>query len=209
MDSAKPKSILVSFDGPKGVGKSTLIKAVFATLKSKVSIAMLSEKELDHNRSVVENLLKKYRFDSSEKTDREILLQLAKNRALITQTGFDNSDSSIILLDRWYPSDVVFRRHLSVSECLTANLEAGCRVPDLILAITCDPRISWDRANSRSRGLDSLVIGDFEEHEQSCCAFDSAARMYHWTLVDTEQPVTEIAKEVAALVLKTFQTLRH
>jgi len=196
------QNILVSFDGPKGVGKSSLIEAVHAILKSKIETTCCSEKIIDRDRKVAEDLLKKYFNNSSMESDREILLQLARNRAQISRNVLDKMKSPIVLIDRWYPSDIVFRRHLSDVECLAVNLDAGCRIPDLILAITCDPAISWERATRRNRGLDSLVIRDFEGHKQASQVFELAASKLQWTIIRTEKPIDESAAEITSVILK-------
>lgn len=97
---------------------------------------------------------------------------------LIQEKCFSQSRADFLLLDRWYPSDAVFRRHVDVTAVIQANLDAGCPNPDLALAVTCDATVPWERALKRTRRLDSKVIETFDEHAESTKRFEDLAQHF-------------------------------
>lgn len=64
------------------------------------------------------------------------------SRNVLTQQPLD----SIILIDRWYPSDAAFRHTISFAEILQLNRERDVRVPDVHVGVVTAPDISWARA---------------------------------------------------------------
>lgn len=185
--AARP--VFVTFDGPKAVGKSTLIGLLGPSLAAAgARVRTVVEKEVipDPVSRRLETLYAAFRREPGPETDRAVAAALLEARILITRDVLAAIDADLVLLDRWYPSDAVFRRFLDPSEVVGANLSAGVLVPDLVLAVTCDPATSWERAMARGRGLDSKVVSGFADHEESTRRFAAAAETFGWEVVRTD-----------------------
>lgn len=173
-----PRPLFVSVDGPKGTGKSTLLAAI----GTHTGATVLVEKDIDpHRREVTELLRQK---NPGPNADRRIASALATGRAEICRRVLEHCNTELVIIDRWYPSDAVFRRFVAFEECLEINIRKGVWIPNLVLAISCPPEFSWCRATSRSRGLDSTSIPDFEAHLLSTHRFEEAAVLFGWHLID-------------------------
>jgi thymidylate kinase len=109
---------------------------------------------------------------------------------------------SIILIDRWYPSDAAFRRTIPFAEILQLNLERNVRVPDLHVGVVTAPDISWARATARSRGLGGTVILKHAEHVACTEMFEQAVADHGWVLCRNESTIEDAARQVIAEIYK-------
>lgn len=193
--------VVATFDGPKSVGKSTLIGLLGPSLDAAgLKARIVVEKEVvpaDISRRL-EDLYAEFRRSPGRQADLAVAQALLEARLWISRNLLAEVDADIVLLDRWYPSDTVFRRFLDPVEVVEANLSAGVRVPDVVFAVTCEPATSWGRAMARSRGLDSKVVSNFAEHQEVTQRFVLAAEKYGWDIVRTDnQGAQELSKLIA------------
>lgn len=192
--------VIATFDGPKSVGKSTLIGLLGPSLETRgLKVWTIVEKEVVPTAISrrLEDLYAEFRRSPGQQADQAIAQALLEARLWISQNLLAEVDADIVLLDRWYPSDTVFRRFLDPIKVVEANLSAGVLVPDIVFAVTCEPETSWGRAIARSRGLDSKVVSSFDEHQEVTRQFVAAAEKYGWDIVRTDD---HGAEELAKLI---------
>lgn len=197
---------LIAFDGPKATGKTTILGAVAAALQSigQHKVVQLCEKEIDPYRAHTLSLIKKLTSNPSKDLEREVCEQLANGRAWISKYVLECQPAdSIVLIDRWYPSDAAFRRIIPFSDILQLNVDRKVRIPDLHVGVTTDPEISWGRATARARGLSSVVIRTQDEHAACTAAFDAAIASNNWLLCRNEGTVNDAVE----LVMTAIQAL--
>lgn len=199
---------LITFDGPKGVGKTTLIRLVEDRLRELGhSVEALSEKSLmaDVMGTAVDDAYYAIKCRPGSSSEEALAGLHRQGRLLIQQTRLCETAADLLLLDRWYPSDAVFRRHIDVAKAIQANLDAGVRIPNLALAVTCDAAVSWERALHRPRRLDSKVIETFDEHAESTKRFEALALQFGWRLLRTEHATPEaLCSEVVELIERSM-----
>lgn len=198
---------LITFDGPKGVGKTTLIRLVNERLlELGYVVESLAEKELmaDVMGAVVDQAYLDLKARPGRASEESIAVLHRQGRLRIQETRLGRSMADVLLLDRWYPSDAVFRRHIDVASAIQANLDAGVRVPNLAFAVTCSADVSWERALQRKRSLDSKVIETFDEHAESTTRFEDLAQQFGWYVLRTENATPEaLCGEAVALIERT------
>jgi thymidylate kinase len=196
----------ISFDGPKGVGKTTLIQVVLQQLLSEGRpVVALVEKDLipAAKSTLLSSLYAAMKQFPTAKTDKAIAAALRSGRQIITHEVLPTFSDKIVLLDRWYPSDAVFRKYLPWAETVAENIAEGVRMPDLTFAICCDPKISWQRATERARTLDSKVIRNYEDHVQATLSFEQAAHHFGWRILRSDASTPgELCDVVCAEVVK-------
>lgn len=105
---------------------------------------------------------------------------------------------SIVLIDRWYPSDAAFRRIVPFADILQLNIDRNVQVPDLHVGIVTAPEISWARAAARRRGLSSTVMHTLEEHVACTQAFERAVADQGWALCRNEGTLEEATLQVVS-----------
>ncbi|RLU11261.1 thymidylate kinase [Pseudomonas prosekii] len=194
------RPLFVSLDGPKGTGKTTLLEAITQALRAdNKKVIRLCEKKSDPFRGETMALVNQLVRKPSVDLEWAVCERFAESRAWISQNVLTKQPpGSIILIDRWYPSDAAFRRIAPFAEILQLNLDRNVQVPDLHVGVVTDPEISWARAAARSRGLSSTVMHRLEEHVASTEAFERAVADNGWVLCRNEGTIEAATAQVVA-----------
>ncbi|WP_145315663.1 dTMP kinase [Pseudomonas sp. SJZ080] len=194
------RSLFVSLDGPKGAGKTTLLEAVTKVLRAdNKKVIRLCEKKSDPYRGETMALVNKLVRNPTRELELRVCERLADSRTWISRHVLvKQPPDSIILIDRWYPSDAAFRRIIPFADILQLNIDRNVRVPDLHVGVITDPDISWARAAARSRGLNSTVINKLEEHVACTQAFERAIADNGWVLCRNEGQIEDATMQVVS-----------
>lgn len=196
------RPLFVSLDGPKGAGKTTLLEAVTKVLRAdNKKVIRLCEKKSDPYRGETMALVNKLVRNPSRDLELEVCERFADSRAWISRHVLTKQPpGSIILIDRWYPSDAAFRRIIPFAEILQLNIDRNVRVPDLHVGVVTAPDISWARAAARQRGLSSTVIHRLEEHAACTQAFERAIADHGWILCRNEGTIEAATMQVVSQI---------
>lgn len=198
----------VSLDGPKGTGKTTLLEAVTKALRAdNKKVIRLCERKSDPYRGQTMALVNELARNPDRDLELEVCERFADSRRWISQHVLpEQPPGSIILMDRWYPSDAAFRRMIPFAEILRLNIDRGVQVPDLHVGVVTDPDISWARAAARSRGLGSTVIHNLEEQVACTQAFERAIADHDWVLCRNEGTIEDATMQVVAEIYKVLDS---
>ena len=198
------RQLFVSLDGPKGAGKTTLLEAITKVLRAdNKKVLRLSEKKSDPYRGETMALVNKFVRNPTLELELEVCQRFADSRSWISRHVLSKQPpDSIILIDRWYPSDAAFRRIVPFAEILQLNIERNVRAPDLHVGVVTAPDISWARAAARSRGLSSTVMHKLEEHVASTHAFERERANHGWFLCQNEGTVEDATMQVISEIYR-------
>ena len=198
--------LFVSLDGPKGTGKTTLLEAVTKVLRADHrKVIRLCERKSDPYRRQTMALVNQLAKDPSLDLEWAVCQGFAESRSWISRHVLTKQPSdSIILIDRWYPSDAAFRQTIPFAEILQLNMDRGVRVPDLHVGVVTDPDISWTRAATRSRGLGGTVIQKYAEHVACTELFEQAIADHGWALCRNEGTIEEATMQVVHEIYKVL-----
>ncbi|MFK8259039.1 dTMP kinase [Erwinia sp. AnSW2-5] len=198
------RQLFVSLDGPKGAGKTTLLEAITKMLRAdNKKVIRLCERKSDPYRAGTMALVNQLARHPSQDLEWAICQRFAASRAWISQHVLTKQPAdSIILVDRWYPSDAAFRRMVPFAGILQLNIERGVRTPDLHVGVVTAPDISWARAAARSRGLGSTVMRRLEEHIACTEAFERETAHHGWFLCRNEGAIEDATRQVIAEIYK-------
>jgi thymidylate kinase len=201
------RPLFVSLDGPKGTGKTTLLEAVTKVLRAdNKKVIRLCESKSDPYRGETMALVNQFVRNPIRDLEWEICQRFADSRRWISQHVVTKQPlDSIILIDRWYPSDAAFRRQIPFAEILQLNIDRGVQVPDLHVGVVTDPEVSWARAAARQRGLSSTVIHKLEEHVACTQAFERAIADHDWVLCRNEGTIEDATMQVVAQILRVLR----
>ncbi|KII33805.1 MULTISPECIES: dTMP kinase [Pseudomonas] len=200
------RPLFVSLDGPKGTGKTTLLEAVTQVLRAgNQKVIRLCERKSDPFRGETMALVNTLARNPCRDLEWAVCQRLADSRRWISQNVLTKQPlDSIILIDRWYPSDAAFRQTIPFAEILQLNMERGVQVPDLHVGVVTDPDISWARAANRSRGLGGTVIQKHAEHVACTEMFEQAVKDHGWMLCRNEGTVEEATMLVVSRVYEVL-----
>jgi thymidylate kinase len=194
------RPLFVSLDGPKGAGKTTLLEAITKALRADNNMVIrLCERKSDPYRGETMSLVNKLVRNPTRDLEWEVCQRLADSRSWISRHVLPKQPpGSIILIDRWYPSDAAFRRIVPFAEILQLNIDRNVRVPDLHVGVVTAPEISWARAAARRRGLSSTVMHKLEEHVACTQAFEQAVSDNGWVLCRNEGTIEDATMQVVS-----------
>ncbi|MDN3219720.1 dTMP kinase [Pseudomonas nunensis] len=200
------RPLFVSLDGPKGTGKTTLLEAITKVLRAdNKKVIRLCESKSDPFRGETMALVNQLVRNPSRDLELRVCERFADSRAWISRHVLPKQPpGSIILIDRWYPSDAAFRRMVPFAEILQMNIDRNVRVPDLHVGVVTDPDISWARAAARSRGLSSTVMHKLEEQVASTKAFERAVADHGWVLCRNEGTIEDATMQVVSEIHKVL-----
>ncbi len=200
------RPLFVSLDGPKGTGKTTLLEAVTQVLRAgNQKVIRLCERKSDPFRGETMALVNTLARNPCRDLEWAVCQRLADSRRWISQNVLTKQPlDSIILIDRWYPSDAAFRRTIPFAEILQLNMERDVRVPDLHVGVVTDPDISWARAANRSRGLGGTVIQKHAEHVACTEMFEQAVKDHGWMLCRNEGTIEDATMQVVSRVYEVL-----
>jgi thymidylate kinase len=203
------RPLFVSLDGPKGVGKTTLLEAITQVLRAdNKKVIRLCEKKSDPWRKETMALVNRFARNPAMDLEREVCERFADSRAWISLHVLTNQPAgSIILMDRWYPSDAAFRRMVPFAEILQLNLERNVRMPDLHVGVVTAPEISWARAAARTRGLSSTVIHKLDDHVACTEAFEREVADNGWILCRNDGPLEVATMHVVSEISRVHGCL--
>ncbi|MFG0925175.1 dTMP kinase [Pseudomonas sp. CJQ_8] len=202
------RPLFISIDGPKGTGKTTLLEAVTQALRLDGNkVIRLCERKNDPHRGETMALVNQLSRSPCQDLEFKVCERFAESRAWISRHVLPRQPAdSIILIDRWYPSDAAFRRTVPFDKILRLNLERNAQVPDLHVGVVTTPETSWARAAARTRGLGSTVIHNLDEQIACTEAFERAVAEQGWVLCRNEGTVDEATRQV---VREIQGVLRH
>lgn len=203
------RPLLVSLDGPKGTGKTTLLEAITKVLRADNKMVIrLCEKKSDPYRGETMALVNTLVRNPSRDLELGVCERFADSRTWISRHVLAKQPTdSIILIDRWYPSDAAFRRQVPFAEILQLNIDRNVRVPDLHVGVVTAPEISWARAAERQRGLNSTVIHRLEEHVACTQAFERAIADHGWVLCRNEGTLEEATMQVVSQIYRVLRCI--
>jgi len=198
--------LFISLDGPKGVGKTTLLEAITKVLRAdNKKVIRLCEKKSDPFRKETMALVNRLARNPAQDLELEVCERFADSRAWISRHVLTKQPpDSIILMDRWYPSEAAFRRMVPFAEILQLNIERNVRMPDLHVGVVTAPDISWARAAARTRGLSSTVIHKLEDHVACTSAFEREITDHGWFLCRNEGTIEDATMQVISEIYKVL-----
>lgn len=200
------RALFISMDGPKGTGKTTLLEAVTTALRAdNIKVVRLCERKSDPCRAQTMALVNTFARDPSRDLEFEVCERFADSRSWITQNVLAaQPPDSIILMDRWYPSDAGFRRLIPFADILELNINRQVQVPDLHVGVVTAAQISWARAAARRRGLSSTVMSKLEEQVACTEAFERAAVEQGWVMCRNEGTIEQAVRRVVLQIYKVL-----
>ncbi|EPJ8757367.1 TPA: dTMP kinase [Pseudomonas putida] len=204
------RPLFVSIDGPKGTGKTTLLEAVTQALRLDGNkVIRLCERKNDPCRGETMALVNQLARSPCRDLEFKVCERFAESRAWISRHVLPRQPTdSIILIDRWYPSDAAFRRTVPFDQILRLNLERKVQVPDLYVGVVTAAETSWARAAARTRGLGSTVIHNLDEQVACTEAFERAVAAHGWVLCRNEGTIDEATRQVVGEIQGVLARMR-
>lgn len=163
--------LFVSFDGPGGVGKSTVLSLLANTLQSnKLAVHATTQPS---RTALGEHI--RHGTHTYQGMALACLVAGDRHHQLRTEILPALHAGAIVLCDRYLPSSLVLQRLDGLNARTVWDLNAGVVAPDVAVILTADPTVIAERLNSR---------GGHSRFEQRPDASAEEVRLYHQATVE-------------------------
>ena len=200
----------ITFEGPEGSGKSTVMKAVEAFLQNE-GYEIVTTREpggIKIAEDIREIILSKDNTMMSAKTEA-LLFAASRNQHLEEKVIPALNEGKIILCDRFVDSSLAYQgyaRGLGVDEIFTINKFAiGETMPDVTIFIDVPPEVGLKRVFSNTRKVDRLDLETKEFHQKVYEGYHRLAKRFdnRFVIIDGTNPVETVIEDTLQ-VIKTY-----
>ncbi|WP_408008857.1 dTMP kinase [Pseudalkalibacillus sp. A8] len=197
------KALFITFEGPEGAGKTTIIKQIEQELSKRLSVLCTREPGgidiAEQIRSVILN-------PENTKMDgrTEALLYAAARRQHLVEKVIPALDNGkLVLCDRFIDSSLAyqgFARGLGIEEVYSINRFATeDRTPDLTIYFDLSPEVGLSRIEDNDqREKNRLDLEKMEFHKQVQEGYKRVLSMFpdRIVIVNAEQPIEKVYQDV-------------
>jgi dTMP kinase len=200
----------ITFEGPEGSGKSTVMKAVEAFLRNE-GYDILTTREpggIKIAEDIRDIILSKENTMMSAKAEA-LLFAASRNQHLEEKIIPALKAGKIILCDRFVDSSLAYQgyaRELGVEEVFTINKFAiGDTMPDVTIFIDVPPEVGLKRVFSNTRKVDRLDLESVRFHQKVYDGYHLLAERFkdRFVIIDGTNPVETVIEDTMQ-VIKTY-----
>ncbi len=204
------KGKFITFEGPEGSGKSTVIVAVKDFLE-KEGYSILTTREpggikiAEDIRSII---LDKKNTEMDAHAEA-LLFAASRSQHYNEKIKPALEADKIILCDRFIDSSLAYQGHargLGVEEVYQINKFAiGDKLPDLTLFFDVPPKVGLSRVFNNTRDVDRLDLETIEFHEKVYEGYQLLAKKFEnrFIIVDGTNPVETVIEDTIQII-KTY-----
>lgn len=195
--------MFITFEGPEGSGKTTVIQAAAAALEAEGRLVVSTR---EPGGSELGRTIRQLLLDGAEVVPlAEVFLFLADRAQHVASLIRPVLESGgIVLCDRHADSTVVYQgyaRGLDIAELKRLNaLATGGLVPDITLLLDLPAEAGLARLTSRDR-LDAEPLA-FHEKVRQGFLFEAGLAPDRWVVIDARQSREEVAAQALAEIHK-------
>lgn len=198
----------ITFEGPDGSGKSTVIKAVLEYLKGE-GYDILTTREpggIRISEDIRKVILSKENTMMSARTEA-LLYAAARAQHLDEKVKPALEEGKIILCDRFVDSSLAYQgygRELGIDNVWSINKFAiGDMMPDLTIFIDVPPSVGLSRVHKSTRKLDRLDLETLDFHEKVYEGYKFVAKMFEDRFI-----IIDGNNELQTVIEDTLQVIR-
>lgn len=205
------KGKFISFEGPDGSGKGTIIKYVKKFLvKNKIDYILTREPGgIEISEEIREIILNKKHLSMDERTEA-LLYAAARRQHLVEIVIPALKEGKIVICDRFVDSSLAYQgyaRGIGIDEVLKINQFAiDTFMPDLTIFLNVRPEIGLDRINnSKVRKKDRLDLESLDFHKKVYEGYNKVLERYPDRIksIDAEKSIRKVSNETIR-VIKNF-----
>lgn len=210
-ENKKHKGLFITFEGPDGSGKTTVIHQVCRALLRKYPEKIVTTREPGgKNNAIAEDIrniiLNKLEYKITPMT--EALLFAASRAQHVHDFIKPNLDANkIILCDRFVHSSLIYQgvaRGLGFKTIKEINVHALQGIsPDLTFVLMVDPKVAQKRITSNSsREFNRLDREAMDMHKKVYKGYQDMIKKYkkEFKVIDASLPIDQVVKKVLRII---------
>lgn len=207
--------MFITFEGPDGSGKSTVIKEVYARLiKDGYDIILTREPGGTPIAEKIRDIILDNSNTALDKRTEALLYAASRRQHLVEKIWPALKEGKIVLCDRFLDSSLAYQgggRDLGIENVLNVNLFATENTyPDLTLFFDVSPEIGLARlSHDKKRVADRLDNEKETFHKEVYEAFLKVAEIYKERIVkiDASKPLEDVINQTYLVILEKLNGL--
>jgi dTMP kinase len=207
------KGIFITFEGPEGSGKTTVLEMIEKEL---ISLGYKVKKTREPGGSKISEDIRKVILDvNNTEMDgvTEALLYAASRRQHLIEVVLPYlNDGYIVLCDRFIDSSLAYQgyaRRLGIKEVYQINQFAtGGLLPDLTIFIDVSPEVGLNRIATNHRNQNRLDLESIKFHKLVHEGYLEVQKMFpdRIKVINGEQDIPNVDKDVKNVILKFLES---
>lgn len=197
----------ITFEGPEGSGKTTVIHKVFEMLENDYDILLTREPGGIKISEAIRNLLLDSDDEMDERTEA-LLFAAARRQHLVEKILPQLNKDGIVLCDRFVDSSLSYQgyaREIGVEEVKAINEFAiESLYPDLTLYFDVPAEIGLNRIKDNQRDANRLDKEKIEFHHKVTDGYKNLIAEYpdRIKVIDATQPLEKVIEEAYFMIVK-------
>ena len=208
--------MFITFEGPDGSGKSTVIKAVYEKLlKDNFDVILTREPGGTPIAEKIRDIILDNSNIALDPRTEALLYAASRRQHLVEKIWPALKEGKIVLCDRFIDSSLAYQgggRNLGVENVLNINLFATENTyPDISLFFDVSPEIGLSRVNSdKKRVADRLDNENENFHDKVYETFKKivANNKDRFIVIDASKPLNEVIENTYQILKKKLNELR-
>lgn len=205
--------MFITFEGPEGSGKTSVIKNVYDYLtKRGYEVILTREPGGTPIAEEIRNVILDKKNTNLDARAEALLYAASRRQHLVEKVWPALKEGKIVLCDRFLDSSLAYQggaRGIGVEEILNVNLFATEGFyPDLTFLLDIEPSLGLKRiALNKNREVNRLDLEKIEFHNKVRQTFLDLAKKYEdrYVIIDASKPLAEVNKNVEEAVARRLK----
>lgn len=212
------KPLFITFEGPEGAGKTSVLQAILAELQPQLGDALVTTREPGGNpiSEAIRAILQPEEDNGMDARTEALLYTAARRQHLVSVILPALSAGKIVLSDRYVDSSLAYQgggRGLGVDNIWQINQFAtDGLMPDLTIYFDVPAEIGLARVMTNRQGkIDRLDKEDLSFHQKVRETYLSLQQEFsdRIKIIDATQPLTQVIAETRTLLLDIMATRKE
>lgn len=199
----------ITFEGPEGSGKTSVIKEVEAALKAQnIDVIVTREPGGVKLSERIRSLLLDFVDEKMDARTEAMLFAASRRQHVVEVIRPALEAGKVVLCDRYIDSSLAYQgvaRDLGIEEVYTLNLFAiEDLIPDLTLFIDVKPEVGLSRVRTNQRTMDRLDLETLEFHQKVYEGYLQLAELEpnRIKIINGEQPIEDVSNDALNEIMK-------
>ncbi|MEE6452951.1 dTMP kinase [Gottfriedia acidiceleris] len=209
------KSLFITFEGPEGAGKTTIINMISEELRKR-SVNFISTREPGGIRIAesIRNIILDTENIEMDKRTEALLYAAARRQHLAEKVIPALADGKIVLCDRFVDSSLAYQgvgRGIGIDEIYNINQFAiDGLMPDLTIYFDLDPKVGLNRVHQADeREINRLDLEELDFHLKVQSGYAEIMNREPWRFkrIDASNQVDQVFKDTLKVILEKIEEI--
>lgn len=198
------KSLFITFEGPEGAGKTTILKKIVERFQEQgIDILATREPGGSYIAEQIRQVILNPNHTEMDARTEALLYAAARSQHFAEKIEPALEESKIVLCDRFIDSSLAYQgvgRSLGINEVYDINVFAiGNKMPDCTILFDLEPEVGLARIHAHSeREINRLDVESLTFHQSVRDAYLQLAEKYsnRIQIVDANRPIEVVVEDV-------------